>query len=254
MKLSLRIAVICFAVELVPGAMQGTTINLADDFVNSVFSYGYETTLGGTFTPFGVVDISSRPGITALLRSGTFPGSPPYVAHNATGSPYNLGFLTLPPDTLDLHPGANGEFTVVRFEPSVTSSYTISGLFSGLDSATTDVHVLLDGVSIFDGNINGLGNTSSFNLVRTLSSSDTLDFLVGFGSDRDFASDSTGLSGSISTQIPVPEPGSIGLVGVGLLAMAMLGRVPGSASRIRRSLLATGPLFSRLLWDCRWNR
>jgi hypothetical protein len=145
------------------------------------------------------------------------------VANNTTGSPYNLGFLVLPSDTLDLHPGPNGEYTTVRFMALVASTYSISGLFSGLDSTTTDVHVLLDGVSIFDGNINGLGSTSPFNLVRTLSSSDTLDFLVGFGSDGNFDFDSTGLSGTLSTQ--VPEPVSMVLLGAGLLAMVIRGRL-----------------------------
>ena len=230
----LRIAVNCLAVVFVASTVQGATINLADDFLTSGFSYGYETTLGGTFTAFGVVDTTSRPGITALLRSGAFPGVPPYVAHNSTGAPYDLGFLTLPPDTLDLHPGPNGEYTVVRFSPSVASSYSIAGLFSGLDAATTDVHILLDGVSIFAGNINGLGNTAPFSLVRTLSSSDTLDFLVGFGSNGNFNFDSTGLAGSISTTTAtVPEPGSSGLLGAGLLAITMLGTLRGSVSWIR---------------------
>jgi hypothetical protein len=238
-SVNLRTVIICIAIELAASSMQGAVIDFSDDFLSSVFSYGYETTLGGAFTPFGVVDTSSRPGITALLRSGTFPGFPPYVANNTTDSPYDLGFLTLPPDTLDFHPGPNGEYTVVRFLPPVASSYVISGLFSGLDSTTTDVHVLLDGVSIFDGNINGLGNTSSFNLVRTLSSSDTLDFLVGFGSDHDFGFDSTGLAGSISTQIP--EPGYMGLVGVGLLAISRFGGLRSLAARIRAA---------KLLRDC----
>jgi hypothetical protein len=235
---NLRIVVACFAAVGFSGSIaQGSILNIADDFGNSAFSYGYETSLGGTLNPYTVTDSTTTPGVTALLQSGTFPGFPPYVGHNTTGAPLNLGFATLPADTLDMHPGQNGEYTVVRFTASAGGSYAITGLFSDLDNTgtTTDVHILLNGISIFSGAINGVGTTAPFNLTETLAASDTVDFLVGFGSNGNFFNDSTGLAGTISTSTTAPEPGSIGLLGAGLLAIATVGGFRSRGLFARRS-------------------
>ena len=100
------------------------------------------------------------------------------------------------------------------------------GAFSGIDlgGTTTDVHILLNGVSIFDGNVNGFGpNTGpSFSLTRALSVDDTLDFAVGFGANGDFFRDATALAAHIAPTA-VPEPASFILLGTGILSVLVDG-------------------------------
>jgi hypothetical protein len=202
---------------LVPA--MASTFNLVSDFQNSAFSYGYSTTLGGVFTAYGVTDTTSHPGATALLRSGTFTGNPPYVAKNTTGSPLNIGLSFLMPATmLDVHPGSAGEYTIVRFTANAATAgtYAVNGMFAGIDTATTDVHVLDNASSIFDSTINGQGNTTAFSLMVTLGIGDTLSFAVGNGGNG-FGFDSTGIQGSLTTAVGTPEPASFALFALALI-------------------------------------
>jgi hypothetical protein len=72
---------------------------------------------------------------------------------------------------------------------------------------TTDVHILLNGVSPFDGAVNGFGPSSdqSFATSLSLQVGDHLDFAVGDGADGSFLNDSTGLEATISDAIPEPS-------------------------------------------------
>jgi len=208
-------------------AATATTFDLFNDFQNSAFSYGYTTTLGGTFNPYTITDTSTHSGVTALLRSGTFTANPPYVAKNTTGSPLNVGLsFLIPSDMLDVHPGSAGEDTVIRFTATALTAgtYNVNGMFDGLDTATTDVHILDNNVAIFNGNINGKGNTSPFSVMVTLAAGDTLSFAVGYGSNGTYISDSTGVEATITPAAATPEPASLALSACGLIGVLMVSR------------------------------
>lgn len=138
--------------------------------------------------------------------------------------------VSVPNNFLDMHPSSTGEDSVVRWTSPGTGSIVISGLFQGLDFAgptTTDAHILLNGIAIFDANINSYGVAVPFNLVEAVSAGDTIDFAVGFGSDGGYSFDSTGLQGTIDLST-VPEPGTLALLGSGLVGvMAMVRRRVG---------------------------
>jgi len=74
--------------------------------------------------------------------------------------------------------------------------------FSGVDfgpGTTTDVHVLHNGISLFNGAV--IGGSSITKLPTTLVSvliGDTIDFTVGVGSNGNYFGDSTGLAASIN--------------------------------------------------------
>ncbi len=172
--------------------------DLVADFQSSPFSYGWTASQGGAFNVYTVQDTTTFPGATELLRSGPA-GTPPYVAKNTTCCDLNIGQqFTMPPNQLHMHPGPNGEYTVVRFTVPAGGTYTLAGQFGWLDNATTDVHILRNNVSIFDGAINGSGSTAPFNQSVALNAGDRLDFIVGFGSNGTYFSDSTVLKGTIS--------------------------------------------------------
>ena len=189
---------------------------------NGVWSYGDTPTRGGSFSLYDVA-ASSVVGLEGWSVGGAdITAYPPYVMHNNTPDPITYISFTLPPDLLNLHPGPNGENTVVRFTAPATGTYSVAGRFQGLDSTSTDVSVLKNsGTTLFSGNIWGYGDTVPFGLNLALNSGDTIDFSVGFG-NGDYAFDSTGFS-VIIAPAAVPEPG---VVSFALLsASAVLGLV-----------------------------
>jgi hypothetical protein len=93
------------------------------------------------------------------------------------------------------HPGPNGEYSVIRWTAPQAGFLSLTTMFSGLvyvGPTTTDVHVLLNGISLFDDVVEGFSATSSFSAARTVAFGDAIDFAVGFGSNRTYFNDSTG--------------------------------------------------------------
>jgi PEP-CTERM motif len=192
-------SVIAYAVPVDPYA------DFANSNPNGVWSYGYTNSLGSTFNLF--TDFFTAPNPEASNQMAAW--------RESAVDPFLGVYQTFTPGVLLLHPGAAGQYSVLRFTAPSTQLYTFSGLFSGFDAATTDVHVLLNGGSLFDSTINGLGSTQSFLGLQSLTAGSTLDFVVGYGGNGD-AFDSTGLNLQIEA---VPEPGTIGLIATGLIGV-----------------------------------
>lgn len=190
---------------------------------SGVWSYGYSTTPGGTFIPYtdhgDFPSLNGSPtGLDAWWKDISL--HDPAVIHNGTGSPITLnGTTTFAPGQLGLHPGPDGEDSILRFTAPGAGTYSLASSFTGIDTngTTTDVHVLLDGGSLLDGLINGFGTGPVFSRALNLAAGDHLDFVVGYGANKNFLSDSTGVS-AILTTAAVPEPCSMALLGVGFLA------------------------------------
>jgi hypothetical protein len=121
------------------------------------------------------------------------------------------GQVNQPADLLNLHPGASGENSTVRWTASATGSYQIQGRFQGLDitGTTTDVHVLRNNVEVWGGIVNGFNAQASFNLTIAVNAADVIEFVVGTGGNS-YASDSTGLAAVINAAggggNPAPTP------------------------------------------------
>jgi hypothetical protein len=180
------------------------------DFTNSnpngVWSYGYTNTLGGSLTLF--TDFFTDPDPEARGQAAGWRES---AVDDFLGV-----YKTFTPGTLLLHPGAAGQYSVLRFTAAFTGTYSLNGVFSGFDAATTDVHVLLNGTSLFDGTIAGLGATQAFADLQDLSAGSTLDFVVGTGGNGS-GNDATGLT--LQVESTVPEPATIGLMMAGLVGI-----------------------------------
>jgi hypothetical protein len=185
---------------------------------NGVWTYGWTHTLGGALSLDSAHhDASGLDFWGGGVSTGNAPGFFPYIAHNGTNSAINYGgFLAYPPGQLGMHPGPNGEYSIVRFTALQAVLIDIVGSFFKIDSsATTDVHVLDNGVSIFDGQI-GSSTTQPFSLVRNVVGGETIDFAVGYGANDSYFSDSTGLMATIA----VPEPGALWLSGAAAAGLA----------------------------------
>ena len=211
-----------------PALKAGVVYSAAADFSpnanpNGVWTYGWSSTLTSSFildtahTNFQGLDFweGSAPGAYALGY--------PLVYHNGTNSAINyVGTVLVQPGQLVFHPGPGGEFGIIRFTAPEAGTFELSTAFSGLDfvgPTSTDVHVLLNGSAIFNGTIEGYGGSSglSFSKTLTLAMGDTLDFAVGYGTNHDYAFDSTAINATLSS---VPEPSSMALMLIGGLTLA----------------------------------
>jgi len=208
-----------------PGSVLGTTFDLAGDFLlaanpNGAWRYGVETTLGGSFA---LLPNTTTLGSGMEQRSNSGSGYP-LVEHNPTADTLTFGTGVVAPGKVAVHPGPLGEYAVMRFVAPAGGAYGVSALFSAADSGAsdtgdgTDVHVLLNGASLFSDSITNTlagGDTASYGAALTLAAGDILDFEVGFGPSF-YTFDTTGLDVHIESRIPstaVPLPASLRLLG-----------------------------------------
>ncbi|MCX6873141.1 MAG: glycoside hydrolase family 2 [Verrucomicrobia bacterium] len=125
----------------------------------------------------------------------------PWAARNPSDQPVPTPFdFTWPPRQVALHPGPQGQYSVVRWTAPTAEKYSIQATFAGLAKATTDVHLLHNGQPRFDVqlNIGGKSNTATHTDELALAKGDTIDFVVGWG-NGDYGSDSTALTATIKS-------------------------------------------------------
>jgi hypothetical protein len=141
----------------------------------------------------------TQPGLSGVIQTWHDPlvGALPRAAHNPTSQ--LQGFW--PPDTVGLDPGANGQYSRARFTAPETNIYYIALEFAGLDDATTDVHVIHNNSlpTLFSGEVQGAGSIQEFFPQGVvLAEGDTIDFVVGVGSNGTNAADTTGVFTTIN--------------------------------------------------------
>ncbi|NQT14588.1 MAG: glycoside hydrolase family 2, partial [Planctomycetes bacterium] len=174
------------------------------------------------------------------------PGEP-WVARNRTDRVIEALGITWPAGALALHPGPQGEYSVVRWTARSDGEVEISATFTGIaERATTDVHVLHNGQPLFDGyiNLHEQGNSAVFSESLDARAGDTIDCVVGFG-NKHYGADSTALSVTVrcgagkrydatadfSTEAEPPGPWSYGKLSPGSVPDAATfgsyGQTPG---------------------------
>lgn len=202
---------------------------------NGAWSYGYSGTLGGAMTLYtsSAATLFSNSNFDAWFATGaqTTVDMHPFIAKNRAGTIEQGAGLRLPPGGLGLHsgPDSTNEYSIVRWTAPSTGSYNISAAFTDRDftdvmfgrGATTDVHVLLNNVALYNEFVtqNGWGlGPAGYMSTMSLTMGDTLDFAVGRGTNDTIILDSTGLEAMIT---PVPEPSAF--LFLGLVASMLLG-------------------------------
>jgi uncharacterized repeat protein (TIGR01451 family) len=189
------------------------TYDAAGDFSlsgnpNGAWSYGWSATLGGAFTE-DVTTRSDHPAPGLQSWDGPIQTFFPVISKNITNAPVVVGTVTWQPGQMVNHPGPNGEYSVLRWTAPRSGEVEFSASFSGADSTSTDVHVLLNETAIpdCDGNVNGFGAGPTFSKSLVVEAGDTIDFVVGFGNGN-FSNDSTGVDARLAYvdgEPPTPE-------------------------------------------------
>ena len=208
--------------------------NLADDFsINSnpsgQWSYGSTDTVGGAFTIFtrtAQIPYQVSHGAVAEWVGTYFSGFElfPYVAKfygdpgttvsvtnacNAVScSIENPGATIIQRSAggVDVHPAPPGQgYATLRWTAPKSTTYVMSVSFFSVvvgGGATTDVHVQRNHVSLFDGDVNGMGSVQNWfsgTAGIALNAGDVIDLVVG--PNGDYFSDSTGVDATIQ-QLP----------------------------------------------------
>ncbi len=146
---------------------------------------------GGSSDPFSGLELWHGPV-----------GREPWIVRNPRDAVVDSPFqLKWPAGAVVLHPGQNGEYSTARWTcpPQASGTYRIKAIFTGLADATTDVHVLHNGKSVFDSalNLRGLPNEQSFAGEVAVAPKDAIDLVVGWGNES-YGSDSTRLAATLS--------------------------------------------------------
>ncbi len=200
----------CLATAPISAAIPATCWDAASEFNDSanpdaanpsgVWSYGWKKTLTDKFYLF------TTPGYDPPDLSGWSSASGfPLVSHISRSVPVltdGVHRAIVPPHALGLHPGLRGEYAVLRFTAPADGTYQVSGRFYAWDDngsgTTTDVWLLRDNekAGAFSGNVeyaSGAKYASFTGASFALKKGGTLDFQVGYGSNKNYDYDSTGL-------------------------------------------------------------
>lgn len=190
------------------------------------WSYGTYTLLDEPSTFTTMASQSSLFGLSGF--DGYSSGGSHIIAKNTNAFAISPGTPTYSAGSLILHPSSTGDQAVVRWTAATSGTYDVDGGFFWTDlvglGTTTDGSIYLNETLQFSGDVNGLANQNAeFDLTLTVNSGDTLDFVVGWGLDRNFFFDSTELQATIvdvsAPAIPLPAGLPLLLCGFGVLAM-----------------------------------
>jgi len=209
-----------------PPMAQATTWDLQNDFSslsnpNGVWAFGYELTLGGSFTAYDSIRNGNQ-WYSSAHHSGDFT---PTVWLN-TGSSTSYGIA---PGEVSLHPGWDGSFTVVQWISPFSGLIDVNGAFGAGDIGAMSNYMLQNGSAIVSDPNDGGSLPFSFSGL-TVASGDVISFLVGVGQygygygNTELSVTITG-SGSGPTGPTVPEPCTFVLLGSALAGLAAYRRL-----------------------------
>jgi hypothetical protein len=156
------------------------------------------------------------------VNHGPGPGYYPYIAYNGSKQT-QIVFkgLAFRPGEVAMESSTSGQYGLIRFVAPVTGTYQVSAQFEGIHFglSTTDVHVLHNGTSLFDADIDGYGGDPAFHKVQgasptaeysgqiALKKDETLTFAIGYGKNKTNSCDTTGMFARVTLLGDSPEHG-----------------------------------------------
>ena len=195
----------CDSWDVSAGFWQDSSIN-----PNGVWTYGYKTTLTGDITPYTSIEVGDGRQPGWVMPGGTSVAGG--VAKNVSNEAFQ-GWSWVEPGMVLMHPGSGGQFSIIRWTSPIDGYVKIDAVFSGQHPnwTTTDVHVLHNTNSLFSQQVNGFAGTApnytdragsspvqAFSGRERVSTGDTIEFCVGYGSNNNYGCDGTGISATIT--------------------------------------------------------
>jgi hypothetical protein len=168
---------------------------------SGVWSYGWKKTLTDKFY-LAVTPYTDPPFRFGWCNASGYP----LIYHSTRAVPALMNgpnTYVAPPHLMALHPGLDGEYAVLRFSAPADGTYKVSGQFFAVDGngtgTTTDVWILQDNArtGAFSAKVDYYGGAkvASFtSKLFQLKKGATLDFQVGYGANKTYFYDSTGLA------------------------------------------------------------
>jgi hypothetical protein len=239
-------AAVIAVVGLSAALAQAETWNMASDLhasvltgaptnPNGAWTYGNSPTVGGTFEADTVQSDGSAwwgAGVTSGWSKTDNPYLPAIWSVMTGQDAGVVGAVSVAAGEMVIHPNGDTECGVVRWTAPATGAYdvaasweSINGLADYASNAGVDVHLLVNGVSIYDGVTSYLNGTGPATCAKSLSltAGDTLDFVtspLGVGTTGlgglPYACDMTRVGATITA---VPEPGTIALLGSAMFGL-----------------------------------
>jgi hypothetical protein len=207
-------AVLCLASAARAGVIYDATVDFSTSSnPNGAWAFGHSDALTGAMTVYP--DFATQ-APDQIWRDN---------AHVSLGAPAvwtdtNLG-------TLNFHPGPSGmdNYSIIRWTAPADGVADLDAVFNSINTGSKTVHVYHNATPLYESFV--AGTVGSF---LTASHSESLDVLAGdvlfvaVGRDTDnFFSDATRVGFTID--FTVPEPASLGLMGLGgLLVLRRRGR------------------------------
>jgi len=122
----------------------------------------------------------------------------PFVARNISSGPIDTNGALIPLGQLWFHPGPRGEYSIVRWTCPAPGRYHVAVRFDGFGTATSDVHILKNQAVLGEEELGREGSSHDFSFESLdFYAREHLDFAVGFGANRNYYGDITGLSANI---------------------------------------------------------
>lgn len=185
-----------------------------DSNPNGVWSSGYLSTLSSQFVLFDQKRFV-QDNVHIWVSSEVQLLDDPAFGKNSSSSPVN----GINPNQVFLHPGPNGEYSVLRFISPSTGFFFLEVQFFEGDIGGTDGYVILNGDSAdpvyYAPSTSG---NPKFDDALYLLAGDTVDIAVG--SLGDFYFDTTPINVSFTEQaVPEPQPIILALVAAGGFAV-----------------------------------
>jgi hypothetical protein len=221
LKCTSFLGVLCI---LTTPAAFATVWDLAADYSvssnpNGQWSFGWEDwneVLGGPLNTFNKYNSNNGgAGWSDSLRN------PPSIWKNTSGSSQN-GVAS---GEVALHPGSDGDFSVVRWVAPSAGEFSFKGYFGAGDSGSMSYYIYDGALSIRQWK-NDPG-TETFSFTRTMAANEAIDFAVGAyvattGPDNRWGSTPLDLK-ITDNNAPVPEPATMllmvfgsGIMGTGI--------------------------------------
>lgn len=221
------------------GDLHASALGTTPTNSNGDWTYGSSPTVGGAFAVSPVLTDSSAwwPAGTVLGWAKSGDNYPFWLLPGIWSVMSDTSALGAVPTTtgqMVVHPGVGDtECAVVRWTAPATGLYSVAASWESINgmvdyayNAGVDVHLLKNGVSIYDGvtsYYNSTGPATMGSTMLSLTMGDILDFVtcpLGIAStkqgDLTYAADMTIVGATITA---VPEPGTIALFGSAMFGL-----------------------------------